>query len=55
VTSVSGFPAGHVTVADTPQSTLNVRDPDQSGWKQTGHPDDEEEDSRALTGGRLGE
>jgi len=50
VTSVSGFPASHVTIANTAQSTLNVGDPDQSRRQQPRDPDDEQKDACALTG-----
>ena len=44
-----------MTVADTLQSTLNVRDPDVGSWKQPRHPDKEDEDSSTLTVQGLGQ
>jgi len=55
MTSVSGSPAGHVTVANTSQSALNVRDPEESGWEQPRHPDDQQEDPSPLTCQGLGQ
>jgi len=55
VRSVGGSPAGHVTVADTSQSTLDVRDPDVGGRKQPRDPDEQDEDASSLRGERLGQ
>ena len=52
MTSVPMSPAVHVTIADTAQSAVNVRDPDQRRRQKPRDPDYQNEDSRALKGHR---